>query len=372
MKRWCAACNSTTRTTEIEALAAEDRVLAAAVKHRGLGRGKLYPDLFEALCGVVCAQRTSFARIYGMMRKLAEAFGEPTAETVDGASVYVFPTPAQMAAAGDEQIRACGVGFRAKGLANVSTYLAESGYAWQDWMSRDPAEVIPDLLGIKGVGPYTANLAVNLTYGRGGTAHVDTYVTNVIGTLYLDDPNASPEQVAQFIDHRWGELRRGRARPADHRHRGLGRRAGRHGRGTVRCPRMTTAAGGDRRPVLALGDPDRRRALHPAAPGGADSGRWRRSRSAWSSGRAEADAFAAQEHSRACSCCRWPTGARPPSTARCACFRPSIVHFPFEMPARLDFPSVLHAARPGPLPLPRADGPQGPRGTERPAARPAP
>ena len=39
---------------------------------------------------------------------------------------------------------------------------------------------------------------------RGGTAHVDTYVTNVIGTLYLNNPNASPEQVAQFIDHRWG------------------------------------------------------------------------------------------------------------------------------------------------------------------------
>src|SRR5439155_25686854 len=83
-------------------------------------------------------------------------------------------------------------------------YLAESGYTWQDWKTRDPAEVIPDLLGIKGVGPYTANLAVNLSYGRGGTAHVDTYVTNVIGTLYLNNPNASPEQVAQFIDHRWG------------------------------------------------------------------------------------------------------------------------------------------------------------------------
>jgi len=188
---------------EIEALAADDRVLAAALTHRGLGRGKLYPDLFEALCGVVCAQRTSFARIYGMMRKLAEAFGDPTAETVDGATVYAFPTPAQMAAASDEQLRACSVGFRARGLASVATYLAESGYTWQDWKTRDPAEVIPDLLGIKGVGPYTANLAVNLSYGRGGTAHVDTYVTNVIGTLYLNNPNASPEQVAQFIDHRW-------------------------------------------------------------------------------------------------------------------------------------------------------------------------
>jgi 3-methyladenine DNA glycosylase/8-oxoguanine DNA glycosylase len=191
---------------QVEALAAQDHVLAAALRHRGLGRGKLYPDLFEALCGVVCAQRTSFARIYGMMRKLAEAFGEPTTETVDGAVVYAFPTPARMAAASDEQLRACSVGFRAKGLASVARYLAERGYTWQDWKSREPAEVIPDLLGINGVGPYTANLAVNLAYGRGGTAHVDTYVTNVIGSLYLDNPNASAEQVAQFIEHTWGQL----------------------------------------------------------------------------------------------------------------------------------------------------------------------
>ena len=88
--------------------------------------------------------------------------------------------------------------------AETRESLADVKLTIQDWKTRDPAEVIPDLLGIKGVGPYTANLAVNLSYGRGGTAHVDTYVTNVIGTLYLNNPNASPEQVAQFIDHRWG------------------------------------------------------------------------------------------------------------------------------------------------------------------------
>ena len=32
-----------------------------ALKHRGLGRGKLYPDLFEALCGVVCAPHSGLS-----------------------------------------------------------------------------------------------------------------------------------------------------------------------------------------------------------------------------------------------------------------------------------------------------------------------
>jgi len=190
----------------VEQLAKGDPVLAAAVKHRGLGRGKLYPDLFEALCGVVCAQRTSFARIYTMMRNLAETFGEPTEETVDGTTVYAFPTPARMAQASDEELRACKVGFRAKGLAAAATYLAEQGYSWHEWGARPPVDVIPQLLGIKGVGPYTANLATNLAYGSGGTAHVDTYVVDVIGRLYLDDPKPDPERVTAFITERWGDL----------------------------------------------------------------------------------------------------------------------------------------------------------------------
>jgi N-glycosylase/DNA lyase len=191
---------------EIEALTNDDPVLAAAVAHRGLGRGKLYPDLFEALCGVVCAQRTTFARIYAMMRNLAEAFGEPTGESVEGEIVYAFPTPARLAAASDEELRACKVGFRAKGLSAVATTLAAAGYSWHEWGTREPADVIPELLAIKGVGPYTANLAVNLSFGRGGAAHVDSYVVDIIGRLYLKDPTPAPERVAAFIEDRWGTL----------------------------------------------------------------------------------------------------------------------------------------------------------------------
>ncbi|MEU0150605.1 DNA-3-methyladenine glycosylase family protein [Micromonospora fulviviridis] len=191
---------------QIAALAADDPVLQAAVSHRGLGRGKLYPEVFEALCGVVCAKRTNFNRIYAMMRNLAAAFGEPSGETVAGEPVHVFPTPPMMARATDEELRACKVGFRAKDLANVAGYLTEVGYTWADWRSRPPGEVISDLLGIKGVGPYTANLTANLVYGSGGTPHVDTYVIDVIGRLYLDNPNPSPEAVAAFIDQRWGHL----------------------------------------------------------------------------------------------------------------------------------------------------------------------
>jgi N-glycosylase/DNA lyase len=141
-----------------------------------------------------------------MMRNLAEAFGEPTGESVEGAIVYAFPTPARLAEASDEELRACKVGFRAKGLSAVATTLAAAGYCWHEWGTREPADVIPELLAIKGVGPYTANLAVNLSFGRGGAAHVDSYVVDIIGRLYLKDPTPAAERVAAFIEDRWGTL----------------------------------------------------------------------------------------------------------------------------------------------------------------------
>jgi 3-methyladenine DNA glycosylase/8-oxoguanine DNA glycosylase len=189
---------------ELDGLAAADPVLAAALRHRGRGMGKLYPDLFEALCGVVCAQRTTFTRIYSMMRNLALAFGEPTPETVDGAVVHAFPTPAGLAATGEADLRECRVGFRAKTLAHVARFLADRDYSWHHWRARRPGDVIAQLLDVHGIGPYTANLAVNLSYGRGGTPHVDSYVTHVVGTLYLNDPAPTAERVTRFLTERWG------------------------------------------------------------------------------------------------------------------------------------------------------------------------
>lgn len=190
----------------IEELARNDPILLAALNHRGLGRGKLYPDVFEALCGVVCAQRCNFVRIYGMMQKLAETFGDRTAETVNGVTVYAFPTPAKIASGTEEQLRACSVGFRAKTLANIATYFANVGYSWANWKDRSPQDVILSLFNIKGIGPYTANLAVNLAYGRGGHAHIDTYVVDVIGKLYLKNPKATMKQVTHFVTDSWGEM----------------------------------------------------------------------------------------------------------------------------------------------------------------------
>jgi 3-methyladenine DNA glycosylase/8-oxoguanine DNA glycosylase len=184
-------------------LAADDPVIAAALQIRGKGTGKLYPDLFEALCGVVCAQRTNFARIYAMMQNLATRYGTPLPGPYR--DDFAFPPPADLAAVDPDDIRECRVGFRAGTLSAVARWLAEQQYAWYDWRTLDPVAVPEMLTGIKGIGPYTSNLAVSLSYGHGGEPHVDTYVRRIIGTCYLNDPDASEASVRSFVTSRWQE-----------------------------------------------------------------------------------------------------------------------------------------------------------------------
>jgi N-glycosylase/DNA lyase len=78
--------------------------------------------MFDAVIDVICAQNTAFRRLYTMRANLAAAFGEPlvTAERVYHAS----PTPAQLAVAPQEAIRACGVGYRDRYIKGIAQAVA--------------------------------------------------------------------------------------------------------------------------------------------------------------------------------------------------------------------------------------------------------
>jgi hypothetical protein len=60
------------------------------------------------------------------------------------------------------------------------------------------------MIKIRGVGPYTSQLAVNLTFG-GGVGHVDSYVAAVISTFYFAGARLGEAAVEEFIRDRWGD-----------------------------------------------------------------------------------------------------------------------------------------------------------------------
>jgi 3-methyladenine DNA glycosylase/8-oxoguanine DNA glycosylase len=185
------------------ALARRDPVLRAAVgKPRG-GRGKLYPSVFEALVGVICAQNTLFKRVYDVMERLTAAFGAPL--DLDGRRYHAFPTPADLAAAPEEAIRACKVGYRAKYIGAVARHIIERGLDLEALRGLPAEEARGLLLTLPGVGPYAADLVLSVGLGH-AAIHVDSYVRAIVSTFYFGGEPVSDERITDFAHARWGRL----------------------------------------------------------------------------------------------------------------------------------------------------------------------
>ena len=166
-------------------LSAADPTLARAIEAVGPMRLSLEPDLFAALVDAIISQQLSIkaaATILGRVRALGAG--------------DAFPTPAQILAAPDEVLRAAGCS-RAKVvyLKDLSGRIV-AGALDLDRLRRLPDEaVIADLVAVKGVGRWTAEMLLIFALGRPDVWPVDD-LGIVIAVQGVYDLPARPTRAA--------------------------------------------------------------------------------------------------------------------------------------------------------------------------------
>ncbi len=124
------------------------------VRPAGAGRVLRAPTAFEDLVGTLASTNTSYAASRRAVRALVG--GGP------------FPLPEQVAALGEQGLRALGWGYRARWLAALAAAVADGRTSPERW--RDPAvtdeEVLAGLRALPGFGPFAAATALPLMSGR--------------------------------------------------------------------------------------------------------------------------------------------------------------------------------------------------------------
>jgi endonuclease III len=196
---------------EVFKIAMDDPIVRAAVDYNGWNRGKLYPSLFEAVCGVICAQRTRFSRISQMMGSMCDRVAPKV--VVDGDLYAAFPTPWEILEAGEKTLKECGLGFRARRIYQMSEAWVKNRFDRIDIESLGRLELKEKLIGLPGVGTYTANLALNLaapirckaSFEEEQTPHIDSFVVGLISTFYFGRREISYEIARNFVIRQWGE-----------------------------------------------------------------------------------------------------------------------------------------------------------------------
>ena len=142
-----------------EAMKGDPVMSALALRFRGL-KSPRTATLFEALVDSIVEQQISLAAAHGIERRFVRTFGDTLAWK--GTTYYAFPSPERLAASSVEALRACGLSSKkAEYILGIARGVQDGTLDLEGHVPReDTASIVEELTTIRGVGTWTAELAV--------------------------------------------------------------------------------------------------------------------------------------------------------------------------------------------------------------------
>jgi N-glycosylase/DNA lyase len=130
---------------------------------------------WECLGTFITSPMKQVTHIRQMSLALRERFGEAVA----GSDVPAYPTPARLAAATEEELRACGLGFRAKSLLGTARAVADGSVDLEAIAKLSTNDARDALCQCPGVGRKVANCVLLFAYERLDAVPVDVWIARV-------------------------------------------------------------------------------------------------------------------------------------------------------------------------------------------------
>ena len=166
------------------------------------GMRLLNQELWETIASFIISQNNNMARIRGIIRKLAERFGERLA--FNGYVDYTFPTPQILVDAGIDEIFLCGTGYRAKYLWNAANNIANGVLVLDVLKQMKYEEAKQELMKLEGVGEKVADCICLFSLGHLTALPVDVWIKRIFERIYLQK-RASPREIQEFARNYFGQ-----------------------------------------------------------------------------------------------------------------------------------------------------------------------
>jgi len=135
-----------------------DRIMAQITKRLWGLKSPSTATVFEALIDSVIEQQISLRAAWSMQRRLVEALGD--AMTWKGRTFFAYPKPERLAGASIEMLRSYGLSGRKAEYVKGIGRLVMNGLDLDSLSSRSEKEIIEELVKIRGVGVWTAEMTM--------------------------------------------------------------------------------------------------------------------------------------------------------------------------------------------------------------------
>jgi N-glycosylase/DNA lyase len=154
----------------------------------------------EALLCFLCSATKQIVQIRQMVAALAQTFGREIAP-----GIHALPTWAELASAGERELRGCKLGFRARHVVAIARDLATRA-AWLDETAALPhAEARARLMTLPGVGEKIADCVLLFGAAKLEAFPVDVWILRAMQRHYKLD-GWKPDQIAHFGRAHFGPL----------------------------------------------------------------------------------------------------------------------------------------------------------------------
>ena len=166
-------------------------VATMVARYPGLRLLRLEP--WECVVSFICSANSNIPRIHQNVEKLAETFGDPVG--MDGQVRHVFPTPAKLAEAGEQELRRLGLGFRAPYVAAAARLVAEGNLNLNDLIKMPYPEAKARLMECPGIGPKIADCIAVFSLEKLEAFPIDVWVRRALAEWYFPDQKRPTDRV---------------------------------------------------------------------------------------------------------------------------------------------------------------------------------
>lgn len=177
-----------------------------AYMHRAIeklwGMRILNQELWETVASFILSQNNNVPRIRGIIQRLSERFGEQL--TLAGYVDYSFPSPDALATATEDELLACGTGYRASYLRETAKAVVSGELGLTSVKQMPYLEAKRELMRRNGIGEKVADCICLFSLGHLAALPIDVWIKRIFETLYLRR-RATHHEIREFAHIYFGE-----------------------------------------------------------------------------------------------------------------------------------------------------------------------
>jgi N-glycosylase/DNA lyase len=185
----------------------DDPHLARALEHAP-GLRIVRQPRWECLATFITSSLKQVAHIRHMSLTLRSRFGRKI-PAPGGLDLFAYPTPQALADAGEQALRACSLGYRAKTLHQTASLIARGEFDLDAVAALDDEAAAAKLCELPGVGPKIAQCVLLFAYERLGAFPIDVWIERALRELYFAKARRKPasRKLREFAWKHFGKYR---------------------------------------------------------------------------------------------------------------------------------------------------------------------